>query len=85
MVDSVSVTGRDGLTHNMLDVIHKHWKSAEVVRIKCMGVPTIDMKNVCTQLEVYAFLYPFKLPCLSEANFSIMIHLIHPDPMLVEL
>ncbi|XP_057753872.1 CRS2-associated factor 1, mitochondrial [Arachis stenosperma] len=43
--------GRDGLTHNMLDVIHKHWKYSEVVRIKCMGVPTVDMKNVCTQLE----------------------------------
>ncbi|KAL8500166.1 hypothetical protein ACS0TY_019958 [Phlomoides rotata] len=47
--------GRDGLTHNMLDVIHKHWKRAEAVRIKCMGVPTVDMKNVCTQLEDKTF------------------------------
>ncbi|CBI38828.3 hypothetical protein VitviT2T_023546 [Vitis vinifera] len=43
--------GRDGLTHNMLNDIHNHWKHAEAVRIKCMGVPTVDMKNVCTQLE----------------------------------
>ncbi|MCD9645129.1 hypothetical protein HAX54_033833 [Datura stramonium] len=43
--------GRDGLTHNMLNDIHNNWKHAEAVRIKCMGVPTVDMKNVCTQLE----------------------------------
>ncbi|XP_078444237.1 CRS2-associated factor 1, mitochondrial-like [Wolffia australiana] len=43
--------GRDGLTHNMLNDIHNHWKHAEAVRIKCLGVPTVDMDNVCTQLE----------------------------------
>ncbi|XP_057981332.1 CRS2-associated factor 1, mitochondrial isoform X2 [Malania oleifera] len=43
--------GRDGLTHNMLNDIHNHWKHAEAVRIKCLGLPTVDMKNVCTQLE----------------------------------
>ncbi|GAU27905.1 hypothetical protein TSUD_159990 [Trifolium subterraneum] len=43
--------GRDGLTHNMLSEIHNHWKYTEAVRIKCMGVPTVDMKNVCFQLE----------------------------------
>lgn len=48
----VSYVGRDGLTHNMLNDIHNHWKHEEAVRIKCLGVPTIDMKNVCTQLEV---------------------------------
>lgn len=47
--------GRDGLTHNMLNDIHNHWKHDEAVRIKCMGVPTVDMKNVCTQLEVGYF------------------------------
>ncbi|KAK9074960.1 hypothetical protein SSX86_003279 [Deinandra increscens subsp. villosa] len=47
--------GRDGLTHNMLNDIHNNWKQAEAVRIKCMGVPTVDMKNVCTQLEDKAF------------------------------
>ncbi|KAL7158594.1 hypothetical protein ABFS83_02G154700 [Erythranthe nasuta] len=47
--------GRDGLTHNMLNDIHNHWKHAEGVRIKCMGVPTVNMKNVCTQLEDKTF------------------------------
>ncbi|KAL6981869.1 hypothetical protein U1Q18_023486 [Sarracenia purpurea var. burkii] len=47
--------GRDGLTHNMLNDIHNHWKHAEAVRIKCMGVPTVDMKNVCAQLEDKTF------------------------------
>ncbi|KAK9096833.1 hypothetical protein Sjap_022330 [Stephania japonica] len=44
--------GRDGLTHNMLNEIHNHWKHAEAVRVKCLGVPTVDMKNVCSQLEL---------------------------------
>ncbi|KAF7825966.1 CRS2-associated factor 1, mitochondrial [Senna tora] len=47
--------GRDGLTHNMLNDIHNHWKTAEAVRITCMGVPTVDMKNVCAQLEDKTF------------------------------
>ncbi|KAI4354951.1 hypothetical protein L6164_003771 [Bauhinia variegata] len=47
--------GRDGLTHNMLNDIHNHWKHAEAVRIKCLGVPSVDMKNVCMQLEDKTF------------------------------
>ncbi|KAK6119413.1 hypothetical protein DH2020_046843 [Rehmannia glutinosa] len=47
--------GRDGLTHNMLNDIHNNWKHAEAVRIKCMGVPTVDMKNICNQLEDKTF------------------------------
>ncbi|XP_020109150.1 CRS2-associated factor 2, mitochondrial isoform X1 [Ananas comosus] len=43
--------GKDGVTHNMLDDIHNHWKRAEAVRIKCLGVPTLDMDNVCFHLE----------------------------------
>ncbi|XP_052164447.1 CRS2-associated factor 1, mitochondrial [Oryza glaberrima] len=43
--------GRDGLTHNMLNDIHNHWKNDEAVRVKCLGVPTVDMQNVCHQLE----------------------------------
>ena len=46
------VVGRDGLTHNMLNDIHNNWKSCEAVRVKCLGVPTVDMQNVCHQLEV---------------------------------
>ncbi|KAL3649505.1 hypothetical protein CASFOL_005908 [Castilleja foliolosa] len=47
--------GRDGLTHNMLNDIHNNWKHTEAVRIKCMGVPTVDMKNICSQLEDKTF------------------------------
>ncbi|TVU43120.1 hypothetical protein EJB05_09561, partial [Eragrostis curvula] len=43
--------GKGGVTHNMLDDIHNHWKRAEAVRIKCLGVPTIDMDNICFHLE----------------------------------
>lgn len=44
--------GRDGLTHNMLDNIHAHWKRRRVCKIKCKGVCTVDMDNVRQQLEV---------------------------------
>ncbi|KAH9615068.1 hypothetical protein KSS87_010278 [Heliosperma pusillum] len=37
--------GKDGVTHNMLDDIHNHWRRAEAVRIKCLGLPTLDMDN----------------------------------------
>ncbi|KAK1285236.1 hypothetical protein QJS10_CPB20g00629 [Acorus calamus] len=43
--------GRDGLTHNMLDNIHAHWKRRRVCKIKCKGVCTVDMANVRQQLE----------------------------------
>lgn len=43
--------GRDGLTHNMLDNIHAHWKRRRVCKIKCKGVCTVDMDNVHQQLE----------------------------------
>ncbi|KAG8492598.1 hypothetical protein CXB51_010025 [Gossypium anomalum] len=43
--------GKNGVTHNMLDDIHNHWKRAEAVRIKCLGVPTLDMDNACFHLE----------------------------------
>ncbi|CAN1172119.1 CRS2-associated factor 2, mitochondrial [Linum perenne] len=47
--------GKGGVTHNMLDDIHNHWKRAEAVRIKCLGVPTVDMDNVCFHLEVVVY------------------------------
>jgi len=50
--DVCVVLGKGGVTHNMLGDIHNHWKKAEVVRIKCLGVPTLDMDNVCFHLEV---------------------------------
>lgn len=43
--------GRDGFTHNMLENIHSHWKRRRVCKIKCKGVCTVDMDNVCQQLE----------------------------------
>ncbi|CAO2833543.1 unnamed protein product [Amaranthus hypochondriacus] len=43
--------GKDGVVHNMLDDIHNHWRRAEAVRIKCLGLPTLDMDNVCFHLE----------------------------------
>lgn len=51
------VSGRDGLTHNMLDNIHAHWKRRRVCKIKCKGVCTVDMDNVKQQLEVKIFVY----------------------------
>ncbi|XP_020590779.1 CRS2-associated factor 2, chloroplastic isoform X2 [Phalaenopsis equestris] len=43
--------GRDGLTHNMLELIHSHWRRQEVCKVRCRGVPTVDMDNVCYHLE----------------------------------
>nr|GMD01846.1 CRS2-associated factor 1, chloroplastic [Ipomoea batatas] len=43
--------GRDGLTHNMLENIHAHWKRRRVCKIKCKGVCTVDMDNVREKLE----------------------------------
>lgn len=54
------VIGRDGFIHNMLDNIHAHWKRKRVCKIKCKGVCTVDMDNVCQQLEV-CFLFPLSL------------------------
>lgn len=46
------VLGRDGLTHNMLELVHSHWKRQRVCKVKCKGVPTVDMNNVAKCLEV---------------------------------
>ena len=51
------LSGKGGVTHNMLDDIHNHWKRAEAVRIKCLGVPTLDMDNICFHLEVIIWYY----------------------------
>ncbi|MQL74508.1 hypothetical protein Taro_006877, partial [Colocasia esculenta] len=37
--------GRDGLTHNMLELIHTHWRRDKVCKVRCRGVPTVDMNN----------------------------------------
>ncbi|KAJ1283600.1 hypothetical protein BS78_03G140500 [Paspalum vaginatum] len=43
--------GRDGLTHNMLEMIHCHWRRQEICKVRCRGVPTVDMNNLCYHLE----------------------------------
>lgn len=43
--------GRDGLTHNMLELIHSHWRRQPVCKVRCLGVPTVDMNNVCWWIE----------------------------------
>ncbi|PWA71932.1 RNA-binding CRS1 / YhbY (CRM) domain-containing protein [Artemisia annua] len=43
--------GRDGLTHNMLELIHSHWRRDPVCKVKCLGVPTVDMRNVSRVLQ----------------------------------
>lgn len=43
--------GRDGLTHNMLEMIHCHWRRQEICKVRCRGVPTVDMDNLCYHLE----------------------------------
>jgi CRS1 / YhbY (CRM) domain len=59
------LTGRDGLTHNMLDLVHCHWRRDEICKVRCRGVPTIDMDNICRCLEV-SFLI---LSCTVENSF----------------
>ncbi|XP_076943760.1 CRS2-associated factor 2, chloroplastic-like isoform X2 [Bidens hawaiensis] len=43
--------GRDGLTHNMLELIHSHWRRDPVCKVRCLGVPTVDMRNLCRVLQ----------------------------------
>ncbi|XP_059633707.1 CRS2-associated factor 2, chloroplastic [Cornus florida] len=43
--------GRDGLTHNMLELVHSHWRRQPICKVRCLGVPTVDMENVCRCLE----------------------------------
>ncbi|KAK1438198.1 hypothetical protein QVD17_04003 [Tagetes erecta] len=43
--------GRDGLTHNMLELIHTHWRRDPVCKVRCLGVPTVDMRNLSRVLQ----------------------------------
>lgn len=52
MLAASAALGRDGLTHNMLDLVHTHWKRRRVCKVRCRGVPTVDMNNICYHLEV---------------------------------
>lgn len=55
------ILGVGGVTHNTLEEVHNHWKRAEAVRIKCLGVPTLDMDNICFHLEVSKLRYSNKI------------------------
>ncbi|KAL6566514.1 CRS1 YhbY [Orobanche gracilis] len=46
-----SAPGRDGVTHNMLELIHTHWRRQPICKVRCLGVPTVDMDNICRCLE----------------------------------
>lgn len=65
--------GRDGLTHNMLDLVHQHWRRRRVCKVTCKGVPTVDMDNVCNKLEVCAFSLPLLVTIVYELE-------THTDP-----
>ncbi|KAI5060164.1 hypothetical protein GOP47_0024584 [Adiantum capillus-veneris] len=43
--------GRDGLTHNLLICFYDYWTRERMVRVKCMGVATVDMDNMIFQIE----------------------------------
>lgn len=72
--------GRDGLTHNMLELVHTHWKRRRVCKVKCKGVPTIDMDNVCRHLEVHYFIMCF---CLYVVHCSLFDFLISVNSIWV--
>lgn len=54
----------------MLDNIHAHWKRRRVCKIKCKGVCTVDMDNVCEQLEVRCLAVSDSMLVKNLFNFS---------------
>lgn len=36
----------------MLELIHSHWRRRRVCKVRCKGVPTVDMDNICQVIEV---------------------------------
>ena len=53
----------------MLDLIHSHWKRRRVCRVKCKGVPTVDMDNICRHIEVIGF-FDHLFDCISVDEFE---------------
>ncbi|GER51534.1 RNA-binding CRS1 / YhbY (CRM) domain-containing protein [Striga asiatica] len=35
----------------MLELIHTHWRRQPVCKVRCLGVPTVDMDNICLCIE----------------------------------
>lgn len=50
--------GGAGVTKEVVDAIHERWMASEVVRLKCEGPPTLNMKRMHEILEV-RFLFEF--------------------------
>ncbi|KAM0031579.1 putative RNA-binding, CRM domain, pyridoxal phosphate-dependent transferase, major [Helianthus debilis subsp. tardiflorus] len=48
----VSSNRQGWLTHNMLELIHSHWRRDTVCKVRCLGVPTVDTRNLCRVLQV---------------------------------
>lgn len=72
MADNRQVNlGRDGLTHNMLELVHSHWKRSRVCKVRCLGVPTVDMDNVCHHIEVRC---PFSLSLIRNFVIANFLH-----------
>ena len=44
--------GGGGVTQAVVDVIHEKWKSSEIVRLKILGPPALNMKRMHEILEV---------------------------------
>lgn len=61
MIETFNSVGRDGLTHNMLELIHSHWRRQPVCKVRCLGVPTVDMDNICRCLEVLITFQSFSM------------------------
>ncbi|MFS7911642.1 putative RNA-binding, CRM domain, YhbY-like superfamily [Helianthus anomalus] len=36
----------------MLELIHSHWRRDPVCKVRCLGVPTVDTRNLCRVLQV---------------------------------
>lgn len=67
----VRIKGK-AVTNAVVDAIHEKWRTEEVVRIKCEGVVTYNMKKVHEDLEV-CFLLGNEIKILSCSNFDIYI------------
>lgn len=45
----------------MLELIHTHWRREPICKVRSLGVPTVDMNNVCRCLEVPKFVFGYYL------------------------
>ncbi|KAM0043895.1 putative YhbY-like superfamily protein [Helianthus debilis subsp. tardiflorus] len=36
----------------MLELIHSHWRRDPVCKVRCYGVPTVDLRNLRRVLQV---------------------------------